>query len=514
MSNRTISISLLALAALGLASCPLRQGVAPTRVSPVSSVATGSAIPGASLGSWVVFHHVVSKNYGIDIQLDTPSLPALSSDGTRLLVPDHDTGYGQAPSLRIIILRVADESVVLSLPILHAGELDDVARVVAVTVGQRRQYAVDHLIAKIEARIEHANQVIGPGSWMPLSKCWPDDPNRAFPPCSLPAQNISCGTVLRGLYRDHTLDVWDREHRARLPRPGWASPPVINSDGGSISVRECFGGVWIAPERGLLLGELWPTCQEAGDWCYPPLMWRIVKLPFVPKPAVAPSATKGPTGCPDSMTAIPAGTLTMGSSDGFDEERPPHMVHVDAFCMDTTEVTVADYAACVKSGWCFEPPRGCNFEDPGRRTHPVNCVPLPRAEVYCAWAGKRLPTEAEWEYAARGPAGRKYPSGDGEPGEGVCWRREKNAGTCAAGASPADRSPFGIFDMTGNIAEWTSSPFTFDYSDTGTSSKYVQRGGHWWLSDPRRMRAAYRGQKDPWSDRTDDGFRCAMSHAP
>jgi formylglycine-generating enzyme required for sulfatase activity len=201
----------------------------------------------------------------------------------------------------------------------------------------------------------------------------------------------------------------------------------------------------------------------------------------------------------------------MGSSEGLSNDQPPHRVDVAAFCLDTTEVTVADYSACVDSGWCFAPHELCNFGDPGKELYPVDCVSWQRSQDYCLWAGKRLPTEEEWEYAARGPAGMKYPSGNDAPGEGICWRRDEDAGSCPAGASPADRSPFGILDMAGNVSEWTASPFTPHDGYPTRPPATIQRGGHWLSSDPRELRAASRNDREPWSRGGDLGFRCAMS---
>jgi hypothetical protein len=287
MTTRHITRFILALAALGLTNCPQQHGDTHIRRIPVPTGPTGSTEAEHTQARWVIIRP--SRWHGHPhIELETPRLPALSGDGTRVLLAESISYDGWFPSLRLAIRRVADESVVSSIDILYDGEYGDVGSISESGNAERAQRALQDLIAKVESRIERANQIIGPGPWKPLSKCSSDDPYTEFPPCSMAAQNISCGMSLRAVYRNHTLDVWDGEHKARLPRPGWASPPVISSEGFSISVRECFGGVWIAPERGLLVGELWPSCQEAGDWCYVRPVWHIVKLPFIPKPAPAP----------------------------------------------------------------------------------------------------------------------------------------------------------------------------------------------------------------------------------
>jgi len=130
------------------------------------------------------------------------------------------------------------------------------------------------------------------------------------------------------------------------------------------------------------------------------------------------------------MVAVPAGAFTMGADDGSDAEKPAHKVGISKpFFIDKTEVTVAAYKACVDAGKCTVPSVHrpdiaedevlkfapmCNYGTPGRNDHPVNCVDLGQAAAYCDFIGKRLPTEAEWEYAARGTDGRKYPWGNDE----------------------------------------------------------------------------------------------------
>ena len=132
------------------------------------------------------------------------------------------------------------------------------------------------------------------------------------------------------------------------------------------------------------------------------------------------------------MVRIPAGTFRMGSEDGEPDEKPLHDVRVAAFEMDATEVTSGAYGACVVAGACLPAPKQiawagvtaadhqvydefCNDERADRRSHPVNCVDWAMADAYCRWAHKRLPTEEEWEYAARGPEGRSFPWGNAPP---------------------------------------------------------------------------------------------------
>ncbi|HEX2685437.1 MAG TPA: SUMF1/EgtB/PvdO family nonheme iron enzyme [Kofleriaceae bacterium] len=137
-----------------------------------------------------------------------------------------------------------------------------------------------------------------------------------------------------------------------------------------------------------------------------------------------PAAT---THCPKDMVPVPGATFTMGNPEGADSMTgwPQHAVTLTGYCIDITEVTVADFGQCVAGGKCTaasEPGTGsyeslCNGTRPDRQDHPINCVTWNQAVAYCAAVGKRLPTEAEWEYAARGGDGRRYPWGNDRPNE-------------------------------------------------------------------------------------------------
>ncbi len=236
------------------------------------------------------------------------------------------------------------------------------------------------------------------------------------------------------------------------------------------------------------------------------------------KPAPSPVPADGAEG--GAMVNIPAGTYWMGSPDGEgdSDEHPRHQVTVAAFSMDVTEVTVAAYARCVSAGPCLPLETGgaCNYGKSDKASHPINCVAWDKAGAYCAWAGKRLPSEEEWEYAARGTDGRTYPWGQEVPGARVCWNGAgndlgpgKRSGTCPVGAYPAGKSPFGLLDMSGNVREWTSSGWSDAYGTSRTTSNRVGRGGGWSSDDPSRVRGALRGRYEPWAHDDFLGFRCA-----
>jgi formylglycine-generating enzyme required for sulfatase activity len=218
------------------------------------------------------------------------------------------------------------------------------------------------------------------------------------------------------------------------------------------------------------------------------------------------------------MVAIPAGTFNMGSDSGDADETPVHQVTVAAFCMDRTEVTVAAHKACVKAGKCTPAKTGssCNAGVAGRENHPINCVDWNQADAYCEAQGLRLPTEEEWEYAARGTDGRTYPWGNEEPRSQLCWARYgdgKPNSTCAVGSYPEGRSPFGLDDMSGNVWEWTASGNSSSYSSPRKDAARVNRGGCWYDVDPSNVRSANRDGYEPPVQDVSLGFRCAGSAA-
>ncbi len=235
--------------------------------------------------------------------------------------------------------------------------------------------------------------------------------------------------------------------------------------------------------------------------------------------------------CSEGMSLVPEGTFTMGSTDGESDERPAHRVHINAFCMDTTEVTVAAFRAYVNAGnraapVLISPNTFCNWGRNDRDSHPINCVAWAEADTYCRWSGhpggaRRLPTEAEWEYAARGTDGRPYPWGTAQPVDQLCWSGDGTfrTSTCAVRSFPSGNSPFGLFDMAGNVWEWTAdwygdygaAPLALLSNPTGpaTGTSRAVRVGGWGNIGPAIGRAAAREGLAPGERRHAVGFRCA-----
>jgi formylglycine-generating enzyme required for sulfatase activity len=226
------------------------------------------------------------------------------------------------------------------------------------------------------------------------------------------------------------------------------------------------------------------------------------------------------------MVFVGAGEFLMGSADGDPdasaEEKPQHTVYLDAFWIDRTEVTNAQYLGCIETGACREP-ECWDDSDLNSPDQPVVCLTLNDAQVYAAWVDGRLPTEAEWEKAARGTDGRIYPWGNSPPD---CNRANYHG--CAGkalpvGSHPEGASPYGVLDMAGNVREWVADWYDAEYysrtpsrnpqgPQTSTSFRVLRGGsfGH----DQRLTRCASRSGIYPLNRRNLDGFRVVVAPDP
>src|SRR5437773_4145839 len=158
---------------------------------------------------------------------------------------------------------------------------------------------------------------------------------------------------------------------------------------------------------------------------------------------------------PQGMVVIPAGEFLMGAEDGLQDARPLHRVHLSSYWLDKYEVTNAQYRQCVEGGGCTPPKDRLTFEDLQRAQHPVTNITWNQARSYCQWQGKRLPTEAEWEKAARGTDGRRYPWGQKwEPSRSNTYEASMRGPTAVNTFN--DVSPYEAHDMLGNAQEWTA----------------------------------------------------------
>jgi formylglycine-generating enzyme required for sulfatase activity len=222
---------------------------------------------------------------------------------------------------------------------------------------------------------------------------------------------------------------------------------------------------------------------------------------------------------PGPLVEVPAGSFIMGCNDSvdaecLDDELPMHVVTLSAFEIERTEVTQAAYAACVTAGIC-DPPScrwACEEED-----LPATCIDFDQANTYCEWANRRLPTEAEWEKAARGSDGLKYPWGNAEPDCTLVNMVGCGNSATPAGSLPDGASPYGVLDMAGNMVEmvkdwyeegyYAESPAT-DPTGPSSGTRYGGRGGGF-KSEPTWQRASKRDWYDPTDAGASLGFRCA-----
>lgn len=244
--------------------------------------------------------------------------------------------------------------------------------------------------------------------------------------------------------------------------------------------------------------------------------------PIPPKPkALQPGIGSTQVSVFDGMVQmyVPAGDFTMGSEDTDNHERwPVHVVALDAFWIDQTEVTQRQFEQFMQEANYETNP--CGYGE----NHPVACVSWLDAQAYCKWVGRRLPTEAEWEKAARGGLeGAAYPWGDQAP---TCEYGTENGAqysACERGTVPVKSfapNGYGLYDMAGNVWEWVSTLHRMDYpynasdgrEDVDVSGHRVLRGGAWG-NDESLLRLALRGAGNP-TDYTSSyyiGFRCARS---
>jgi len=247
---------------------------------------------------------------------------------------------------------------------------------------------------------------------------------------------------------------------------------------------------------------------------------------------------------PEGMVMVPAGKFLLGCNTWADracavDEKPSKKVHLDAFAIDRTEVTVRQFAACVAAKVCdgkFLTTAGtegvrliemekCNYSREGRDGHPMNCVSHIQAEQYCKWAGGRLPTEAEWEKAAGGEEGWLYPTGDATISCEVAVMSENGDGcgrgtTWPVGSKPKGKSPYGAVDMAGNVWEWVADwyePLHYrsapDQNPKGPDigKLRVVRGGGWRDRAGQMLRTSARGKYPPATHAIHLGFRCART---
>lgn len=226
--------------------------------------------------------------------------------------------------------------------------------------------------------------------------------------------------------------------------------------------------------------------------------------------------------------ALPAGNFTMGDNFSEQDEAPAHRVTLFSFSMDVREVSYAMYDTCVQKGKCtpahYDDGTCYMWTSSGIRAvyvprqyrsneYPVVCVTWFQAAQYCKYKGGRLPTEAQWEYAASAGTGQKYAWGNQLPDKSLCARSSDSKPAPCGSFSP---NAWGLYDMTGNVWEWTSDYYTKDYYSVSESEdpkgspvgRYrVIRGGGWY-STPQQLRIKNRQWFAPEAGEVSVGFRC------
>ena len=238
------------------------------------------------------------------------------------------------------------------------------------------------------------------------------------------------------------------------------------------------------------------------------------------------------------MVYVPAGEFIMGG-DVYYDEKPIHIVNLKAFWIDQTEVTNAMYATFLtqegnreegSETWLDSSDKDAHIHlledawqpEPGYEDHPVIEVTWYGANAYCSWAGRRLPTEAEWEKAARGTKGNLYPWGNDAPTDDLLNFMENLKGPTRVGSYPNGASPYGALDMAGNVWEWVADRYSQTYyahspfdSPMGPESGFFRalRGGAWNYRDTY-ARSVHRHMGAPTISHDFIGFRCASSAAP
>ena len=339
-----------------------------------------------------------------------------------------------------------------------------------------------------------------------------------------------------------------------MPTPGPSAIPMGNGLPQTSSGALFAGlGIGVAVLASLLAGGVYVFTIKGKD-ATPP----VASAPTASVSVSAVAAVPPPPTCPSGMVTISGGKFFMGSDDKKDEEaeRPAHQVTLSPYCIDTTEVTVAQYKQCSDKGECKRAPRDndwpgitarerkiydplCTIRDPETKAdHPINCVDWDLSEAFCKTSGRRLPSEAEWEFATRGSDGRKYPWGDEPPTTGnrlnacgkecLAWGKKNNEDvtalysvddgfqtTAPVGSFPKGASPFGLQDVVGNVWEWASDwyapygPGAQIDPTGGAGTERVLRGGSWNGGEISWVRPTYRFKSPPSVRSHGNGFRCA-----
>ena len=314
-----------------------------------------------------------------------------------------------------------------------------------------------------------------------------------------------------------------------------AFPTLIIAAIGAFLIFFALGGYWFITSNSALFSAASTPTQQAllSPTAIPPTQTiePTVAATLAPTEASLPTETSVPVEIKDGknvpMRFIPAGEFTMGSNDTGDiGSRPAHKINLKAFYIDKFEVTNEMYDACVYAKECRAPQekgsatQNTYFSNPVFANYPVIYVDWKRANAYCKWRDARLPTEAEWEKAARGTDALMYPWGAAEPDCGLANKAGCIGDTAKVDQYEKGQSPYGVFGMSGNVWEWTSSlfrPYPYEATDGREDPKAlgdrIARGGSWHVfgGNGGNVRTDTRFALDPGYYGAYVGFRCAVS---
>lgn len=249
------------------------------------------------------------------------------------------------------------------------------------------------------------------------------------------------------------------------------------------------------------------------------LVGAILVWPAV-KPALTPAIDDSRISDVDGMRQfyVPAGNFLMGNNNGEADEQPQHTIYLDGYWIDETEVTNAMYAQCVADGSCSEPQNSNRYNHSDYTNHPIVMVDWDKAKTYCTWAGRTLPTEAQWEKAARGDDGRNYPWGNQSPTCDLLNYSGCIFDTTPVGGYLDGATPYGALDMLGNVWEWVVDWYAGDYYSNSPAQNplgpqfgdtRIIRGGSW-TSNSSVTQITNRSELAPDGHNYFVGFRCAQ----
>jgi formylglycine-generating enzyme required for sulfatase activity/serine/threonine protein kinase len=422
--------------------------------------------------------------------------------------------------------------------------------------------------ATVEAVFARALEVSPKDRYPRMGQFWADLHHAVFPEASIWSPGTSISFV--STTGSHTPSPGGRMAALIDAQTGagvTSSAARLASTGSSSSARglAIFGGVAMLALAGG--GFAAYRIFGGGPPIEPsPAATQTAALPLPASGSVIASAAVRPTECPSGMVLVPGGRFFMGSDDAaLAVAKPAHRVTLDTFCVDSNEVTAAEYKDCSDHGECkradLDPsyPKSdgtsdadhtknraayaefCNFGKEGREKHPINCVSWALADNYCKVQKKRLPTEAEWEFAARGSDGRKFPWGD-DPGDATrmnacgsecnAWETTKGLkpsarmydaddgypGTAPVGSFAAGKTKLGVNDMVGNVWEWTADWFEIYRNEeqvnprgAATGERKVIRGGAFNGGAQTWVSPAFRAHQVATASSHGIGFRCAIN---